>query len=87
NHDESFVFCFGDAYGVIIFGRGNLAQFGCAVGDSNSLKYSSATVGACFSFQVLQGSFDRQQSGRVGIQLYNDIQRLLTENMRQSQDG
>ncbi|GJS35614.1 copia protein [Tanacetum coccineum] len=44
NHDESFVFRFGDAYGVIIFGRGNLARFGCAVGDSNSPEYSSATV-------------------------------------------
>ncbi|GJZ79431.1 K homology domain-containing protein [Tanacetum coccineum] len=45
NHDESFVFRFGDAYGVIIFGRGNLARFGCVVRDSNSPEYSPATVG------------------------------------------
>nr|GEU61023.1 hypothetical protein [Tanacetum cinerariifolium] len=33
NHDGSLVFRLVDAYGVIIFGRGNLAQFGCAVED------------------------------------------------------
>ncbi|KAM0027105.1 putative alpha/Beta hydrolase [Helianthus debilis subsp. tardiflorus] len=43
------------------------------------------------SFKVVCSNFDDQQgnsqSGRTGIQLYRDIERLLTDTVRQSQDG